>query len=73
MKGKLPDGQEIAVKRFDRGAILGDVQFKNEILSLAKLHHKNLVRILGFCLEEDEMLLIYEFVISTSLDNFLFG
>ncbi|XP_057537429.1 cysteine-rich receptor-like protein kinase 44 isoform X2 [Amaranthus tricolor] len=71
-KGKLPDGQEIAVKRFERNAILGDAQFKNEILTLAKLHHRNLVRLLGFCLEEEEMLLIYEFVINRSLDNFLF-
>lgn len=73
IKGKLPDGQEIAVKRFDRGAISGDVQFENEILTLSKLQHKNLVRLLGFCLEEEEMLLIYEFVINRSLDNFLFG
>ncbi|CAO2842642.1 unnamed protein product [Amaranthus hypochondriacus] len=71
-KGKLPDGQEIAVKRFERNAILGDAQFKMEILTLAKLHHRNLVRLLGFCLEGEEMLLIYEFVINKSLDNFLF-
>ncbi|KAL2931891.1 Cysteine-rich receptor-like protein kinase 8 [Bienertia sinuspersici] len=71
-KGKLPDGQEIAVKRFNKDVVLGDVQFMNEILTLAKLHHRNLVRLVGFCLEEEEMLLIYELVINKSLDNFLF-
>ncbi|KAK9681697.1 hypothetical protein RND81_10G021000 [Saponaria officinalis] len=71
-KGKLPDGQEVAVKRLSQNAAQGDVQFKNEILILAKLQHRNLVRLLGFCLEDEEMLLVYEFVINTSLDHFVF-
>ncbi|KAH9617611.1 hypothetical protein KSS87_023202 [Heliosperma pusillum] len=71
-KGVLPDGQEIAVKRLSRSSGQGDVQFKNEILILAKLEHRNLVRLVGFCLHSEEMLLIYEFVPNRSLDHFIF-
>ncbi|XP_074307601.1 cysteine-rich receptor-like protein kinase 10 isoform X2 [Silene latifolia] len=71
-KGVLPDGREIAVKRLSRSSGQGDVQFKNEILILAKLEHRNLVRLVGFCLHAEEMLLIYEFVPNRSLDHFIF-
>nr|XP_034594759.1 probable leucine-rich repeat receptor-like protein kinase At5g49770 [Setaria viridis] len=66
-KGILADGTGVAIKRAEYGSKQGSFEFKNEIELLSRVHHKNLVSLIGFCYEQGEQMLVYEYVSNGTL------
>lgn len=71
-KGKLEDGREIAVKKLSQNSNQGKKEFENEAKLLARVQHRNVVNLLGYCTRGAEKLLVYEYISNESLDKFLF-
>ncbi|CAN6466045.1 unnamed protein product [Victoria cruziana] len=72
-KGMLPSGQIVAIKRAQKGSTQGSHEFKTEIELLSRVHHKNLVSLVGFCFDKGEQMLIYEFISNGTLRENLSG
>ncbi|XAR49197.1 Non-specific serine/threonine protein kinase [Bertholletia excelsa] len=72
-RGTLPTGQLLAIKRAQQGSLQGGLEFKTEIELLSRVHHKNVVSLVGFCFEQAEQVLVYEYIPNGTLKQSLSG
>ncbi|KAL2501371.1 Protein kinase protein with adenine nucleotide alpha hydrolase-like domain [Forsythia ovata] len=72
-RGVLPDGQVIAVKQHKLASSQGDREFSSEVQVLSCAQHRNVVMLIGYCVEDHRRLLVYEYICNGSLDFHLYG
>jgi len=72
-RGTQPSGQLVAVKRSQQGSLQGSLEFRTEIELLSRVHHKNVVSLVGFCLDQGEQMLVYEYIPNGTLKESLTG
>ncbi|KAK7251481.1 hypothetical protein RIF29_34728 [Crotalaria pallida] len=72
-RGILPNGQVIAVKQYKLASTQGDKEFCSEVEVLSCAQHRNVVMLIGFCVEDGRRLLVYEYICNASLDSHLYG
>ncbi|KAK4764406.1 hypothetical protein SAY87_013844 [Trapa incisa] len=70
-KGYLPEGRAVAVKQLKMGGGQGDREFRAEVEIISRVHHRHLVSLVGYCISDQQRLLIYEFVPSKTLEHHL--
>ncbi|KAF6158234.1 hypothetical protein GIB67_015028, partial [Kingdonia uniflora] len=72
-RGMFPIGETVAIKRAQQGSMQGGGEFKTEIELLSRVHHKNVVGLVGFCFEQGKQMLVYEFMPNGTLREGLSG
>ena len=72
-KGCLPDGTYVAIKRLKDGGGQGEREFQAEVEIISRVHHRHLVSLVGYCISNNQRLLVYDFVPNNTLHYHLHG
>ncbi|RRT64075.1 hypothetical protein B296_00036683, partial [Ensete ventricosum] len=72
-KGRLRDGREVAVKQLKVGGAQGEREFKSEVETISRVHHRHLVSLVGYCVSENQRSLVYDYVPNKTLYYNLHG
>ncbi|KAJ6738753.1 PROLINE-RICH RECEPTOR-LIKE PROTEIN KINASE PERK8 [Salix koriyanagi] len=72
-KGVLVDGRDVAVKQLKIGGSQGEREFRAEVEIISRVHHRHLVSLVGYCISENQRLLVYDFLPNDTLDHHLHG